>query len=106
MAKAIRLFAVRLASARPLYWALEKVVLLVVTKFAMSAVPSRPPPTPGFEVLVQVRSWVPSPVFNGEPMSKPWPGIVLQFTFSVSPASAHVEGLIFVLLTPAPGKLR
>ena len=63
-------------------------------------------PTPGFEVLVQPRSCVPSPVFKGEPISKPWPGMVRQSTFSVRPASAQVEGLILVLLTPAPGKLR
>src|SRR5580704_12387591 len=72
----------------------------------MSAMPSRPPPTPGEVGLDHPRSCVPNGVFRGEPISNPWPGIVAQFTPSLSPASAQVEGLIAVLLTPAPGKVR
>src|SRR4030088_3584053 len=82
------------------------VVALEVTKFAMSAMPSKPPPIPGLLVLTQPRSCVPSPVFKGEPTARPRPGIVLQFTFSVRPASAQVELLMPLLTTAEPGKVR
>src|ERR1700686_633862 len=72
----------------------------------MSATPSKPPPTPGVVGLTHPRSCVPNGVVKGEPISKPWPGIVAQFTPSLSPASVQVEGLIAVLLTPAPGNVR
>src|SRR5689334_21697540 len=72
----------------------------------MSATPSRPPPTPGLLVLVQPRSWVPNPEASGEPISKPWPGMVAQFTPSVRPASVQVEELMPLLTTPEPGKVR
>src|ERR1700680_467323 len=75
-------------------------------KFAMSALPSKPPPIPGLEVLPQLRSCVPKAVFKGEPRSRPWPGIVTQFTPSVRPAFLQVEGLMPLLLTPLPGNVR
>src|SRR6266851_6887395 len=102
----MRSLLVTSASTRPLYWAFEEVVVLEVIKFAMSATPSRPPPTPGVVGLTQPRSCVPKAVFKGEPISRPWPGIVLQFTPSVRPAVAQVEGLIPWLTTPEPGKER
>src|SRR5215470_7564709 len=72
----------------------------------MSATPSRPLPTPGLAVLCQVRSCVPKGVFKGDPMSRPWPGMVRQFTPSCRPASAQVEGLIPLFTMAEPGKLR
>src|SRR5258708_28682861 len=102
----MRSLVVTSASRRPLYWAFEEVVVLEVMKFAMSAAPSRPPPTPGLLGLAQPRSCVPKAVFKGEPTSRPWPGIVLQLTPSCRPAVAHVEELIPWLTTPEPGKVR
>src|SRR6266849_202244 len=102
----MRSLLVTSASTRPLYWAFEEVVVLEVIKFAMSATPSRPPPTPGLLGLTQPRSCVPKAVFKGEPISRPWPGIVRQFTPSVRPALVHAEALIPLLTTPAPGKVR
>src|ERR1700676_1751460 len=102
----MRSLLVTSASRRPLYWAFEEVVVLEVMKFAMSATPSRPPPTPGLVGLIQPGSWVPKGVLRGEPISRPWPGMVRQFTPSVRPALAQVEGLIPVLTTPEPGKVR
>src|SRR5229473_4655211 len=73
------------------------------------------PPQPGFEGLVQPMSCVPKPVVKGVPIFSPWPGISTQFAVgfrtltwaaSVRPASAQVEGLIPVLTTPEPGKVR
>src|ERR1700736_592515 len=72
----------------------------------MSAVPSKPLPNPGLVGLTQLGSCVPKGVVKGEPRSSPWPGIVLQVTFSVRPASAQVELLMPLLTTPAPGKER
>src|SRR5208283_1608181 len=40
------------------------------------------------------------------PIFRPWPGIVTQLTPSVRPALAQVEGLMPLLLTPEPGKVR
>src|SRR5260370_10075307 len=102
----MRYLFVRSASTRPLYWAFEEVVVLEVIKFAMSATPSRPPPTPGVVGLTQPRSCVPKAVFKGEPISRPCPGIVLQFTPSSTTAVAHVEALIAGLTTPEPRKDR
>src|SRR5579859_6053540 len=102
----MRSLSVTSASRRPLYWAFEEVVVLEVMKFAMSATPSRPLPTPGLLGLTQLRSCLPKPVVKGEPISRPWPGIVLQLTPSDRPALAQVEGLIPVLTTPEPGKER
>src|SRR5712664_2191151 len=82
------------ASTRPLYWAFEEVVVLEVIKFAMSATPSRPPPTPGVVGLTQPRSCVPKAVFKGEPISRPWPGIVLQFTPSSRRGGSERRGFI------------
>src|SRR5580700_2564603 len=106
MANAMRSFPVTSASRRPLYWALEVFVALDVWKLAMSAMPSNPLPTPGFWALVQPGSCFPSPLVKGEPMSRPWPGMVLQFTPSFRPASPQVEGLMLVLETAAPGNVR
>src|SRR5579859_1076355 len=102
----MRSLPVTSASRRPLYWAFEEVVVLEVMKFAMSATPSRPLPRPGLLGLTQLRSCLPKPVVKGEPISRPWPGIVLQLTPSDRPALAHVEGLIPVLTTLEPGKVR
>src|ERR1700756_1175033 len=106
MVKPTRSLEVTLASRRPLYWFLEKLLVLEVMKFAMFATPSKPPPTPGFVGLVQPGSCVPKAVFKGEPMSKPWPGIVRQLTPSVRPAFAQVALLMPWLTTAAPGNER
>src|SRR5260370_38188532 len=70
------------------------------------APPLPSPPVPGVVGLDQPMSWVPKPVVKGVPIFSPWPGIVLQFTPSVRPASAQVELLMPVLTTPEPGKVR
>src|ERR1039457_3439429 len=75
-------------------------------KLAMSATPSKPLPNPGFVGLTQLGSCVPKAVFKGEPISRPWPGIAMQFTPRVRPASAQVEELMPLLTTPEPGKVR
>src|SRR5438477_349011 len=67
----------------------------------MSATPSRPPPIPGFVALIQLRSCVPRPDFKGEPISKPWPGMVLQFQNAVVQA---VESLVRVESGAVDGK--
>src|SRR5215469_18766882 len=73
----------------------------------MSAVVgSSPPPTPGLVGLVQPGSCVPRPVFNGEPMFNPCPGIVMQFEPSVRPMSAHVWLIKPPEFTCAPGNVR
>src|SRR6516164_9227582 len=72
----------------------------------ISGTPSKPLPTPGFVGLTQLGSWLPSPLVKGEPISMPLPGIVLQFTFSVKPASAQELELILTKLTAEPGKVR
>src|SRR5258708_32627855 len=61
---------------------------------------------PGLLVLAQLRSCVPKPEVNGEPTSRPLPGIVTQFTPSFRPASAQLALLMPLLTTPEPGKLR
>src|SRR5215469_14750699 len=94
------------ASRRPLYWTSVVVVGFTVVKLAISGVLDNPPPTPGLLGLCQVRSWVPRGVFRGEPMLRPCPGIVRQFTFSMSPIVAQVWLIIPAALTPAPGKVR
>src|SRR6266849_7314732 len=70
------------------------------------APPLPSPPVPGLVGLVQPISCVPKPVVKGVPIFSPWPVMVLQFTPSARPASAQVEGLIPVLTTPEPGKVR
>src|SRR6202022_2557092 len=72
----------------------------------MSATLLRPLPTPGLLVLARVLSCVPNPGVKGEPMFRPWPGIVLQFTPSVRPAVAQVAAVLRVPTTPLPGKER
>ena len=61
---------------------------------------------PGLFGPVHVRSCVPSGVVSGDPRFNPCPGIVRQFTFSISPMFAHVSLIIPAALTPAPGKVR
>src|SRR4051812_30874494 len=78
----------------------------MVVKLAISGTASSPPPTPGEVGLVHDKSWVPSGPVNGEPISRPWPGMVVQFTPSVRPTSPHVCSMILLAFTPAPGKLR
>src|SRR5260370_41817543 len=70
------------------------------------APPLPSPPVPGVVGLDQPMSWVPKPVVKGVPIFSPWPGIVLQFTPSAKRALAQEEGLIPVLTTPEPGKVR
>src|SRR5580658_2462521 len=116
MAKAMLSLGVRFASRRPLYHPFEEVLVETVWKFAISATvpsglpvvpqPVPAPPQPGFVGWVQPRSWVPVPVVKGVPRFRPWPGIVTQFTPSRRPASVQVEGLMPVLMTPLPGKVR
>src|SRR6267154_1094057 len=72
----------------------------------MSATLLRPLPTPGLAALCQDVSCVPSGVVSGEPMFRPWPGIVLQFTPSLRPAVAQVAAVLRVPTTPFPGKER
>src|ERR1019366_4591189 len=72
----------------------------------MLAPPRPSPPVPGLLGLTQPKSCVPKPDVKGEPISKPWPAIVAQFTPSVRPASWQVEELMPLLTTPEPGKLR
>src|ERR1700756_4716855 len=73
---------------------------------AISGTLESPLPTPGMAGLTQVRSCVPSPVVSGDPMFRPWPEIVRQFTPSVSPACAQVAEPISVPETLEPGNLR
>src|SRR5258706_5931954 len=72
----------------------------------MSATPSNPLPSPGLLGLNQLGSCIPKPVVKGDPMSRPWPAMVAQFTLSVRPMFAQVEELMPLLITPDPGKLR
>src|SRR5579885_2412505 len=71
----------------------------------MSGIPSRPEPTPGVPLPVQLRSCVPSALVNGEPRSNP-PETVAQFTPSVRPIVAHVVGTIEPPAGPEPAKAR
>src|SRR5262249_51896589 len=93
-------------STRPLYWVAPKLEVLWVAKLAMSATPSNPPPRPGLVALVQPGSCVPKAVFKGDPISRPWPGMVLQVTPSVRPAVVQVALLTPTLSAAAPGKFR
>src|SRR5271166_4403019 len=75
-----------------------------VPRFSGPPLPS--PPVPGALVLAQPRSCAPNPAVKGVPRFKPWPGIAVQFTPSVRPASEHWEGLMPLLMGVEPGKLR
>src|SRR6266446_8149354 len=72
----------------------------------MSATLLRPLPMPGLASLCQVVSCVPRGVVSGEPIFRPCPGIVLQFTPSVRPAVAQVAAALRVPTTPLPGNER
>src|ERR1700728_3892296 len=90
MAKLAWSLLVTSASRRPLYCLKSLVVGLLMLYWAISGTLESPPPTPGELGLIQVRSCFVSPVGSGEPIFRPCPGIVLQFTPSASPASAQV----------------
>src|ERR1700721_2546847 len=94
---------VTLASRRPLYCLKSLVVGLLMLYWAISGTGESPLPTPGVLGLTQLRSCVPSPVVRGEPMFRPWPEIVRQFTPSVSPAFWQVAEPITLPATFAPG---
>src|SRR5215472_675066 len=64
------------------------------------------PPVPGLLGLVQPVSCVPRADVKGVPRFTPWPGMVLQFTPSVSPAVAQVALGLRVPTTLLPGKER
>src|SRR5665213_4569210 len=75
----------------------------------MSATLARPLPTPGLATVPDaVGSIVPSGVVRGDPMLRPCPAMVRQFTPSTRPAVVQVSLLVMmpVVLTAPPGKLR
>src|SRR5580698_10128892 len=102
----MRSFLVTSASTRPLYCLKSVVVGLLMVYRAISGTFESPLLSPGLVGLIQVRSCVPSPVVSGDPMFKPWPGMVTQLTPSLSPACVQVAEPITVPATCDPGKLR
>src|SRR5271165_5008962 len=72
----------------------------------ISATPSRfdglpvpSPPSPGFKLFLKLGSEVPRgniDGINGRPMSRPWPGIMLQFVPWINPMEAQVWSITLV----------
>jgi xylan 1,4-beta-xylosidase len=92
--------AVRFASRRPKNWLLDEFEVLVVAKFAISAMPSKPLPSPGVTTgSTQLGSWLPSPEVKGEPISRPFPVMVTQLVPSTNPAVAQVALVLMPELT-------
>src|SRR6516162_9436556 len=104
MDPAKRSLLVTFQSTRPLYCVFTLFVGFVVLTSKMSGTLDNPLPTPGCPKPAKVGSRVPSGVPSGDPTFRPCPGMVTQFTPSVSPTPAQVAGRMELKLgTASPG---